>query len=164
MKPRTKLHHRIVSLSNYLPRITESQKQWAYKNCLPHLGYANKSSVFCLDCGETFSLDLIKRSRATCPHCQTKLTIKKTRKRTNEFTNYFAITHVVDEFQVVESFELIAYYKKGEPVRYFLHAILEDWIMPNLKVQKIGLLHHTQGCCDSWKKHSIEISRKRRKR
>jgi len=150
MKPRTKLHHLVVELSKKLPRITESQKQWAYKECLPHKGYANRSSAFCLDCGETFSLELIKRKRATCPHCNTNLEIEVTKKRTSEFTNYFAITHVVDGNQVVENFELIAKYKKGKPVNHFLHAILEDWIMPTGKVQKIGLRHINNWGADCW--------------
>ena len=150
MKARTKLQLRVTELSNQLPRISKSQEQWAYKECLPHLGYANKSSAFCLDCGETFSLDLIKRKRAVCPHCATKLTIEQTKKRTYSHVTYFGITHVVEEFQVVESFELWAHYKKGEPVRYMLHAILEDWIQPNLKVTKIGLLHMCNWMCDAW--------------
>lgn len=150
MKARTKLQHQVTDLSQSLPRISLRQEAWAHKECLPHIGYANKTSVFCLDCGETFSLDLIKRKRATCPHCNTKLTIEHTKKRTSERTNYFAIAHVVDDFQVVENFELIAYYKNGKPVKHFLHAILEDWILPNGKVTKIGNLHTTTGCCDSW--------------
>lgn len=150
MKARTKLQHLVTELSEMLPRITPNEEQWAYKECLPHLGYANKSNAFCLDCGETFSLDLIKRKRATCPHCQTKLNIVFTKKRTYEYTNYFAITHVVGDFQVVENFELIAYYKKGKPVKHFLHAILEDWILPNGKITKIGLKHNFNWCMDSW--------------
>lgn len=150
MKARTKLQHQVTELSQSLPRISLRQQQWAHKECLPHIGYANKTSAFCLDCGETFSLDKIKRNRATCPHCNTKITIEHTKKRTNERTNYFAITHVVDDFQVVENFELIAYYKKGNPVKHFIHAILEDWILPNGKVTKIGNLHTTTGYCDSW--------------
>jgi hypothetical protein len=150
MKARTKLQLRVTRLSNHLPRITTKQEQWAFKECLPHLGFANKSSVFCLDCGNTFSPELVKRKRATCPHCQTKLHIQITRKTTFEFKNYFAIAHVVEDFQVCENFELIAYYKKGRPVKHFLHPILEDWMLPNGKVTKIGLSHRNNWFCDAW--------------
>lgn len=150
MKPRTKLQFRVAELSKKLPRISKEQMNWAYKECLPHLGYANKSSAFCLDCGKSFGLNLIKNKRATCPNCSTRLYINYTRKTTCKEVFYFAITHLVEDFQVVENFELIAYYKKGKPVTHFLHAILEDWILPNGKVQKIGLLHSLNFVKDSW--------------
>jgi len=150
MKARTKLQLRITELSKQLPGINKVQQDWAYDKCLPHLGFANKQSAFCLDCGETFSLQLINRKKAVCPHCSKHLKIDFTRKTINKYCNYFAITHVVEEFQVVQYFELYAYYKKAKPVKHFLHAILEDWIPPTGKVSKIGLLHHTCGGCDSW--------------
>jgi hypothetical protein len=150
MKARTKLQLRVTELSLELPTITQEQEKWAFKECLPHKAFANKSSAFCLDCGETFSLDLINRKRATCPNCQTKLSVEFTKNRTLQVINYFAITHVVEDFQVVENFELVANYKKGIPVKRYLKPILEDWILPNLKVQKIGLMHNMQGFCDSW--------------
>lgn len=150
MKARTKLQIRVKELSEALPRITKSQQQWAYQNCLPHLAYANKSSAFCLDCGKTFSLDRINRKRAICPRCKKTLKVEFTRKTTHKEVNYFAITHVVEEFQVAEYFELWAYYKKGKPARYFLKAILEDWILPNGKVTKIGLLNNSSWYCDNW--------------
>jgi uncharacterized protein YbaR (Trm112 family) len=147
MKPRTKLQHQVVLLSQALPKITKEQEEWAFKECLPHYAYANKSKAFCLDCGKTFPLALIKRKRACCPSCKTKLKVIETRKTTDKQTTYFAITHVVHDFQVVENFELIAYYKKGNPVHYHLHAILEDWILPNGKYQMIGKRHHLNWYC-----------------
>jgi len=150
MKPRTKLHFQVVDLSDELYAISKEQKQWAFTHCLPHKGYANKSRAFCLDCGETFSLELIKRKQATCPHCQTKLTIEETRKTTNEHTNYFAITEVVNEFQVVRNFELKARYKKGNEADWFVHEILQYWIQPNGKTTMFGKSHNTQSFCDSW--------------
>lgn len=150
MKARTKLQVRVKELSEGLPRIAKSQEKWAYTECLPHLAFANKSSVFCLDCGKTFSRDLINRKRTTCPKCNTALKVEFTRKTTHKVVNYFAIAHVVGEFQVAEYYELFAYYKKGRPIRHFLHAILEDWILPNKKVTKIGLLHNCSFNCDTW--------------
>ena len=150
MKPRTKLHREVVDLASYLRPITQSQKEWAYKECLPHKGYANKSGIFCLDCGGTFSLDLVKRKTAFCPNCQTKVSVEVTKKRTSEQTNYFAITDIIDDYQVVRNFEIKARYKKGIPVSYHLLEILQNWIMPNNKVVLFGLSHNTQGYCDSW--------------
>lgn len=150
MKARTKLQIRVTELSKALPKITKDQEKWAFRECLPHLGYATKSSAFCLDCGKTFSLELISRKTATCLHCKGELKIELTRKTTDKFVGYFSITHVVEEFQVAEYFEVWGYYKKGRPVRTYLHAILEDWISPDAKVTKIGLQHNLNWNCDSW--------------
>lgn len=150
MKPRNKLHHRIVDLANGLFPITSQQKEWAYRECLEHRGYATKNRVLCLDCGDTFSPQLVSRKKAVCPNCGTKLQIKESRCTTDTQTNYFAITEIVEEFQVVRNFELIAYYKKGKKVRYFLHEILQYWIQPDLKVTMFGLQHNVSGFCDVW--------------
>lgn len=150
MKAKTKLQVRVKMLSEGLRRITKDQAKWSYEHCLPHLAYANKSSAFCLDCGKTFSLDLIIRKKAICPKCKTKLDVEFTRKTTNSEVNYFAITQIVEEFQVAEYFELRANYRKGEKVKYFLNAILEDWILPNGRVIKIGMQHNTSWYCDTW--------------
>lgn len=150
MKPRNKLHRRIVDLAENLFVISKQQKEWAFKECLEHRGYATKNRVICLDCGETFSPQLVRRKKATCPHCNTKLDIKESRCTTDKQINYFAITEIVDEFQVIRNFELIAYYKKGHPVRHFLHEIIQYWVDPDLKTTMFGLAHNIQGFCDSW--------------
>lgn len=150
MKPRNKLHRRIVDLAGNLFLISKQEKAWAFKDCLEHWGYATKNRVLCLDCGETFSPNLVKRKKAICPHCNTKLDIKESRCTTEKQVNYFAISDIVEEFQVIRNFELIAYHKKGQPVKHFLHEILQYWIDPDLKTTMFGLAHNTQGFCDSW--------------
>ena len=150
MKPRTKLQHRVTELSECLPDITIDQEKWVHRVCFSHEAYANKSSAFCLDCGETFSLDLIKLKRATCPSCNTKLKVKFTQKRTKDQVNYFAIAEIVEEFQVIRNFEVFAYHKKGETARYMLHEIIQYWVQDDGKMTMIGRNHNTQGYCDSW--------------
>ena len=150
MKPRTKLEHLVTDLSKRLPNIISKHSEWAYRECLQHKAFANKSSAFCLDCGRPFPLELINRKRVTCPNCQAKLKVENTRKTTDKQITYFAIADVYCDFQIVRNFELFAYYKKGKTVKYFLHEILQYWITPQLKMVMIGLNHLTQGWCDSW--------------
>lgn len=150
MKPKTKLQNRIVGLANRLDYISSQQKEWAYKECLEHRAYQTKSRVLCLDCGDTFSPELVKRKKAVCPHCNTKVDVKLSLCTTDRQVNYFAITEIVQEFQVVRNFELIVNYKKGKPANYHLHEILQYWIQPDLKVTMFGLQHIVNGYCDSW--------------
>lgn len=150
MKPRNKHHHRIVDLSQYLFTISKQQKEWAKTECLEHRGYATKNRVLCLDCGETFSPQLVKRKKAVCPHCNTKLDVKESRKTTDRQVNYFAITEIFNEFQIVRNFEIIANYKKGSSADIYIHEILQYWIQPDLKVTMFGKKHNLNYCCDSW--------------
>jgi DNA-directed RNA polymerase subunit RPC12/RpoP len=150
MKPRNKLHHRIVDLSQYLFPISKQQKEWAKTECLEHRGYATKNRVLCLDCGETFSPQLVSRKKAVCPHCNTKLDVKESRCTTDRQVNYFAITEIFNEFQIVRNFEIIANYKKGSSADIYIHEILQYWIQPDLKVTMFGKKHNLNYCCDSW--------------
>lgn len=150
MKPTNKKQRRVLALSLDLPRISETQKKWAHNYCLEHRGFANKTSAFCLDCGHTFSHDLIFRKRATCPNCQAKLKIENSNYRTHKQHTFFAIAEIVQEFQVIRNYELIAYHKKGKPVNYYLQEILQYWIQPDLKYTMVGRCHNMQGYCDSW--------------
>lgn len=56
MKPRTKLQREVYDLSEYLPKLSAEQKEWAFKECLKHKGFATKKKVICMDCGNTFLL------------------------------------------------------------------------------------------------------------
>lgn len=150
MKPRNKLHHRVVDLSQYLFQISKQQKEWAKSECLEHRGYATKNRVLCLDCGDTFSPQLVSRKKAVCPHCGTKINVIESRKTTDRQVNYFAITEIFNEFQIVRNFEIIANYKKGSSAHIYIHEILQYWIQPDLKVTMFGLKHNLNYCCDSW--------------
>jgi DNA-directed RNA polymerase subunit RPC12/RpoP len=150
MKPRNKHQRRIVDLGNKTFGISKQQKEWAFKECLEHKGFATKSRVICLDCGDTFSPQLVKRKKAICPHCNTRINVEDSRCTTDKQINYFAIAEVVEEFQVIKNFELIAYYKKGKPVKYFLQEIIQYWIDSDLKTTMFGLAHNIQGFCDNW--------------
>lgn len=150
MKPRTKLQKEVFDLSMHLDKLNLQQKEWAYNKCLHHKGFATKTRVICMDCGKTFSTDLVIRKRATCPHCETKLKIENTRKSTDRQIVYFALAEVHFDYQIIRNYQLISHHKKGQKVNYFLHEILEYWITPEEKLEMVGLLHHTQGYCDSW--------------
>lgn len=150
MKPRTKFQKRVFGFSEKLLDLTEKQEYWAKKECLEHYGYANKQRVGCMDCGTEFSLDLISRKRATCPHCQTKLKIEHTRKTTLKQYELFAMAELYGEFQVIRNFKIESSHKVGQRPRYWISEILQYWVDPNGKYEMVGRLHNTQGYCDSW--------------
>ena len=90
MRPRTKLQLKVANLSSQLPNIEGLMIDWAKVECLEHRGYATKSRVICMECGQRFSPEIVKRKRAICPHCGTSLKIEQSRKRINKQTMFIA--------------------------------------------------------------------------
>ena len=128
MKPRTKLQLRVAGLSSQLPNIESLMIDWAKNECLKHIGYATKSRIICMECGQRFAPELVKRKRAVCPHCDTSLKIEQSRKRINKQTMFIGKAEICEEFQVIRSFELIAYYRAETKPRYYIREILQHWI------------------------------------
>lgn len=163
MKPRTKLQFEVIDNSQQLPNIEKDMLSWAKKDVLEHKGFATKTRVICMDCGNTFSPELVSRKKAVCPHCNTKLTIEQTKKRTGEQRTYIAYAEIYGEFQVIRNFELRSYHKSGEAARYYIHEILQHWILPNGKREVIARRHTVNWYCDSWG-GSMEIQNKSNER
>lgn len=128
MKPRTKLQRQVMDYSQHLNNIDKEILEWAKSDCLEHKGYATKSRVICMDCGQRFSPELVNRKRAVCPHCGAKLKIEGTRKRNDKQSMYIAKAEICGEFQVIRNFELYAYYKEEKEPRYFIWEIMQHWI------------------------------------
>lgn len=128
MKPRTKLQFRVAELSSRLPNIENMMLSWAKVDCLEHRGFATKSRVICMECGQRFSSEHVRRKRAVCPHCSASLKIEQTMKRTDKQSMYIAMAEICEEFQVIRNFELFAYYREGKAPRYFIHEVLQHWI------------------------------------
>lgn len=151
MKPRTKMHHRVLGLSkNYLFDVNDKILSWAKVDCLEHRGYATKSRVICMDCGNTFSPELVSRKRAVCPHCDTKIKVDQSRKRTDEQRTYIATAEICDEFQVIRNFELRSYHKSGEATRYYISEILQHWVLSNGKREVVARRHTVSWYYNSW--------------
>ena len=101
MKPKTKLQVEVFQNAQRLLKHDKEMIEFAKTKCLKHVGYATKNRVICMECGEKFSTELVKRKRATCPHCSHKLTIEQSRCSTFDQKTYVAIAELYGEFQPV---------------------------------------------------------------
>ena len=145
MKPKTKLQHEVIQNSQQLYKIDNDMLSWAKKDVLEHKGFATKTRVICMDCGNSFSPELVSRKRAVCPHCNTKLKIEKTRKRKDEQSADLAYAEIYGEFQVIRNFELFAYYKEGEAPRYSIWEVLQHWVLPDGNREVVARTHNIGG-------------------
>lgn len=151
MKPRTKLQLQVIQSSQRLYKIHNDILSWAKKDILEHRGFATKTKVSCMDCGNSFSTELVSRKKAVCPHCNAKLKIEQTRKRKDEQRVYVASAEIFGEFQVIRNFEVFAYYKSGEAPRYYVWEVLQHWILSDGRREVVarnrGYGHNWQNWC-----------------
>jgi len=150
MKPRTRLQVEVMQLSRNLFELRPWHREWAYSECLEHKGFATKSRVICMDCGESFGAELVKRKRAVCPHCETKLRIEHTRKRTDKQEVYFGTAEICGEFQVVRFYELTSIHKAGKAAYRKCFEILQHWILPDGRREVVSRNHRLNWYGDSW--------------
>lgn len=160
MKPRTKLQHQVIDYSQHLNNISIEMLDWAKTDCLDHKGYATKTRVICMDCGQRFSSDLVTRKRAICPYCGAKLKIEDTRKRTDKQSMYIAKAEICGEFQVIRNFELHAYYSEGREPRYYVNEVLQHWIKEDGAREVVARGYNTG--CTAWC-GNLEIREKQHK-
>lgn len=155
MKPKTKLQHQVVELSNQLPRITHTQEKWAYKHCFDHNATILKSGIIsCLDCGHQWVDDqtalLTSIDGCICPSCNTKLQVNSTRKQKFDGAAYFSIITTFKGFQVIRHCRVDATYRVGSSARYNLREITELWIQADGKYEIISYAHQLGWYRESW--------------
>ncbi|MDR1715279.1 MAG: PcfJ domain-containing protein [Prevotella sp.] len=146
MKPRTKLQIEVFGNSKRLPDIEDKILSWAKTHILEHKGFATKTRVICMDCGESFPVELVSRKRAICPHCNAKLKIEQTRKIKDTQSVDLAYASVYGEFQVIRNFELYVYYRANKAPKYYLREILQHWVLPDGKREIVGRYHNMGSC------------------
>lgn len=158
MKPKTKLQKKIVEYSHKLPKISDFQKKWAYKNCFKHIGRRTKDGVTaCLECGKSW-YNKTDDKYSVCPHCSTKLQTEDTRKRVFKQTEYICIITTYKGFQVLRFYYVDAYYKVGKPAYYFISEVVQRWIAPNGKYATLALLRPISWLHDTWQfSSSLEL-------
>jgi DNA-directed RNA polymerase subunit RPC12/RpoP len=150
MRPRTKLQVDVIYWSQRTHLISLDKKQWAFDHVLEHKGFQTKKKVTCMDCGDNFSPSLVVRKKATCPHCNTKLNVEISKKRTDIQRDYFAVAEICGEYQIIRNFQIHGRYKANERKYVWIREVLQHWIIPNGKREVVALSHNLSYCCDSW--------------
>ena len=156
MKPKTAIQKKVAKLSATLRPITATQEQWAYTHCIEHFAYRTKSGILtCGDCGHQWKsgngslCDTIADCR--CPHCGAELKVNDTRKRTYNETRYFSVITTCGGFQVIRVAQIRYVSRKGEPMKFYCHEVVQRWISPDGNVSTMALLRGFPFYyCDLW--------------
>lgn len=155
MKPKTKIQKEVARLSANLRPISATQIDWAYRHCVEHIGYRTKNgNITCSDCGHEWHSDsglCDTLEGCTCPKCHAELKVQDTRRRIYKETQNFSVITTCKGYQVIRVAQVRCESRKGEPMRFYCHEVVQRWISPDGKVTDMALLRGFLFCyCDVW--------------
>lgn len=153
MKPTNKFQVEIARLGfnlNQYNNLDAQMKVYAEHNVIEKKGFATKSRVVCMQCGEKFPSDIVRRKRVICPHCLSYLKVEQSRKTTDRQEFYTAYAQVVEEFQVIRYFVNYCYFGVGKKARTNTWEVLQLWVRESGKYETYGKLHTLNGWSDAW--------------
>ena len=155
MKPKTKIQKEVARLSANLRPISATQIDWAYRHCVEHIGYrTKKGNITCSDCGHEWHSDsglCDSLEGCTCPKCHAELKVQDTRRRIYKETQNFSVITTCKGYQVIRVAQVRCESRKGEPMRFYCHEVVQRWISPDGKVTDMALLRGFLFCyCDVW--------------
>lgn len=158
MKPRNKFEKQIVVVSKKLATLSQTQIEWAYKNCIEHYGRRTKKGIItCLDCGAEW-IDTTSKDESTCPTCKQTVKILDTRQRVFKQQEYFSIITAIEGYQVIRYFVIDYYAKIGQNATYYHSEVVQKWIAPNGKYATIARLRPMGYYINNWNFYSnLEI-------
>lgn len=142
MRPKTKLQQEVKALSDYkLPNIDSSIENWAYTNCFDKLGYRNKNSISCLECGYRWKNSESSRNVCKCPSCHSRLKVNDTLKRVLKDEICFGVIQTFERFQVNRYFLIKAEFRVGHRPSHSITEVCQQWVLPNGKYVIYSMRH-----------------------
>ena len=160
MKAKNKFQQQVVEVSKTLPTLTKSQINWGYANAIEHIGKrSEKGKITCTKCGHSWQgagYLVATLTDCHCPNCQTKLTVKTTKKRVFNGSYYMTIITAHKGYQVLRTVMIKCIAKVGKQAEYTHDEVMQRWIAPNGKHATFAKLRQTMGTCyyDSWIFHT----------
>jgi hypothetical protein len=131
MKPKTKIHFEILKLHNKLPKITQIQANWAYKQCFKLYVWKTKHKAVCFECGHAWNqeTDLIaKLFPIVCPKCKKKLEMLDSHAWRKTEDEYFQVVTSIGDYQVIRLVQMYKHCMKGVASHYAYHELYQHWI------------------------------------
>ena len=105
MKPKTEYEKRVVRLANKLKPITADDERFFIRNAVDTLFFDNGKITTCNRCGHQFvSVPWKGRRVITCPCCENKGRLQKSKRTTYKDLRYVAVLTTVEDIQVVRMY------------------------------------------------------------
>lgn len=129
MKPRTKLHHEVLSLAKNLWEPKEHEQFVIDKHDFYFT--THYKNFVCLECNHTWKPELKlwqeNISGVKCPSCNRKLKQLKQWNKTYERIVIYQLANVVGRFQVIRYYSCWKIMSKNNPPKYHFRSLFEEW-------------------------------------
>ena len=168
MKPRTPIQQEVARLSERLPKLTATQRAYAFRHCFKHYAIKRADGTnICTECGHSWKSehDLADTvCGCTCPDCGMELEALRTRKRVFNENEYFCIITTCKQYQVIRFFFVKSRYKAGQAAEYSIYEVVQRWISPKgttvtvARLRGMSILYY-----DLWAEYSDMEVRKNNK-
>ena len=168
MKPRTHIQQEVAHLSKRLPRLTATQKAYAFRHCFKHYAIKRADGTnICTECGHSWKSDHDLADTlcgCTCPHCGMQLEALRTRKSVFSENEYFSIVTTSKQYQVIRFFFVKFRYKAGQAAEYSIYEVVQRWISPDGKTTTVARLRGMSMLYyDQWSEYSdMEVRKNNR--
>lgn len=153
MEAKSTFQKQIIAIDKKLTKLTNKQKDYGYKHCLPHMATLTKGGKFnCLDCGHRWKANRTmeeKELKITCPSCKSNLEVKPTQKRTFKYESYYSVISMSKGHQVIRMCVLKGIFKVGEKPIFTTRELFRNWISSEGKVANVGY-YNTSRFYDTW--------------
>ena len=168
MKPRTPIQQEVARLSERLPKLTATQRAYAFRHCFKHYAIKRADGTnICTECGHSWKSehDLADTvCGCTCPDCGMELEALRTRKSVFRDMEYFSIVTTCKQYQVIRFFSVKSRYKAGKPAEYSVFEVVQRWIAPDGKTTTVARLRGMSlFYYDLWSEYSDMEVRKNQK-
>ena len=168
MKPRTPIQQEVARLSERLPKLTATQRAYAFRHCFKHYAIKRADGTnICTECGHSWRSEHNLADTVcgcTCPHCGMELEALRTRKSVFSENEYFCIITTCKQYQVIRFFFVKSQYKAGQAAGYSIYEVVQRWISPKgttvtiARLRGMSILYY-----DLWAEYSDMEVRKNNK-
>ena len=156
MRPVTKLQKEVTALSAKLHKITKAQETYAFEHCFPrNIGYFVKHTVWCTECGHQWETDetslMLQSCGVKCHHCGKMLNVLYSRKKKEEYKEYYNIITRCHGYNVIRNFLVTRYNSIGHKPYLNIDECVQNWISPDGKLTIMA--RNSSGnchCYDLW--------------
>lgn len=135
MKPRTNREKEVVRLSEKLPPLTETQKEYAFEHCFKHkaaIKSRKQHTYYCLECGSVFTSSSNLADDifgVDCPHCHSHLSTDGHKRITTDVSSFQIITTTCG-YQVIRTFYTTKVTQHKKACKLSIHECIRRFMKP----------------------------------
>ena len=146
MQARNKNQRRVVAVNRKMKPVGKRIENWAKEHLLETPAVRNKSgNITCMKCNHKWKSETEMAwhdeiSETKCPNCKKELKVRQTQKRTFEDNGMFSHVTTLQEYQVIRTFQMYAYYKTNKKPRYYIQEGFRIYIDKDGNREVVGCL------------------------